>query len=242
MIHLKIGNKKVKLFTDWGEITIARAIELSKVERPKSFDPDIDIVWGREWSRFADACFRILIDTEIDGRLNPIMVESYYRGFVHELVCDLVRLWPQKYRIRGIEYFKHNGVKYHVPASLQIDDAVIPAYQESAETWVEASDLLRGISEVGFELLPALIATYCRPEGKGFDEAGQLARAEAFKDLPMDIGWEVFFSAIRCSNMLISDFTSHVQEQVASLKRQLRFLALPRWAIRAYCTVFQKRA
>lgn len=181
-----------------------------------------------------DKSFRALLSDEVPGGINPYLLDGYWTGYVKPLIEDMKNINPESYRIKNIQKFKFNGKTFQIPEPLVINDALIPGYLESADVYVEANDLLRGIADGGWELLPALVATYCRQKDEPFTEKLQLKRAEEFKGLTMDVAWEVFFSALKSSNTLAKDLVLRVQQQINELRSPRGLRGLIRWVTRRF--------
>ena len=225
---IKIGKVHTTLLTSWDDITISKAIEMSRVSAPESLEG-----WGREVVQYAAALFSILCTDKLPGNVNPISLEMYWRSDIKDLAMDIQELRADSYRVKGIDKFKFKGEIYYMPPALVIDDGFIPAHAETAEAFTEAADLLTHMQQLareGLQYFPALVATFCRKKNEKFSEKLQLERAELFKELPMSIGWEVFFWALRSSVTLLRDSILQSLEVVGKKGWRQRVVDLRRWA------------
>jgi hypothetical protein len=80
---------------------------------------------------------------------------------------------------------------------LQVGEEVILSHGQRARRFTEASNLLKVYSQLGREgltIMAQFVASVVNEkENEEWSETRIIARGEAFKDLPMDIVWEVFF-------------------------------------------------
>ena len=216
MVKLEIGKSQYHLRTKWKEIPIRTAAKIAKINFALN-DPE-RFEWDRVMAEKAHEAFELLVDEPLPGKINPVDLEVYFRGFIAWLVYDLQKMNPQEYSVQGIKKFEFKGETFFLPPDLKIEDGFIPAYKETAEVFTEASDLLQNVvnlQDKGLSYLPALAATYCRKKGEKYSDEMQLKRAELFEDLTMDIGWEVFFWACKSSVTLGKDLISRNQQGIA---------------------------
>jgi hypothetical protein len=213
------GKKKIK--TEWYEITWREAADLLAIEIP----PDVrekmkgEVVEYVDWL-IADGIFNyarkvigVLSDIPDRQTIRPEDCLYNYMIFHVRLIADLLSATPMTYTPRNIEKVSFGGKVYRMPASLRIGEGTLPMSAETADNFVEASNILREfgkLKEKGVQHLNYFVAVYLREEGEGYDEKRIAERAELFKDMTMDIYWEVFF----CIHRLLA---RHINDTLESL-------------------------
>lgn len=141
-----------------------------------------------------------------------LYIDKFVRG---------VLVYPDTYQHTEITHFTHDKEDYYLPLIGEGFGVSVPGIDMVADDFAAASDLevlSKQLSGGRWESAPLIIATLCRKKIKGkrekFDKMVALSRANKFKDLPMNIVFEVFF----CSVQLCDTYKtiSQTLEEVAS--------------------------
>ena len=175
-------------------------------------------------------------DIPDDKKVSPQDCLFYFMMYHVRLIADMLSAMPVTYVPRGAERVSFKGVTYEMPRSLRIGDGVVPMEGETADNFVEASNILRQyglLKERGVKHLNYFVAVYLREKGEGYDEEKIARRAELFKEMTMDIYWEGFFCIHRLSAQQANDTLGYlmVKARRARWASRLGFL---RWLNPAY--------
>jgi hypothetical protein len=192
MIHTQLGT----VVENWSEVTLEQAIKLTAINIPVDLDT-FDLF--KHIDKIKD-CFTVmssLTRDEVD-MINPNSIVHFYHKNLQKYVDDLHRSAPVSYIPKLIDSFEFDGVEYHMPTSLIVDDeTVILQHGQDVKRFVESSNLFKRYSELkddGIKVMPMFIASVVKQDiDEPFDEQVITKRAEQFKQLPMSVVWEVFF-------------------------------------------------
>jgi hypothetical protein len=131
------------------------------------------------------------------------------------MVQDLNAEYPKTYNPVLMQAFVHKGIRYNMPTSLQVGEEVILSHGQRARRFTEASNLLKVYSQLGRQgltIMAQFVASVVNDnEGEEWSETRIIARGEAFKDLPMDIVWEVFFCISELLYKRLSDTLNYLK-------------------------------
>lgn len=235
MVILRINNTKVKIITEWQDMTIEQAIQIMAIEVPESVkDSMYDVAaWnqGVEGFKYAAKVFEILstFSHDLIQKTNAADIMLYFVKYHLGFVIDLHSQTPGTYEPTGQTSFRLDGVDYLLPESLKVESQILPVYSSKAVEFVESSNILSVIADLGrdgIKHLPMFIATYCRPAGEKYDERVIQKRAELFKRLPMSVAWEVFFCIQRLMLSYSTNILRYTAKQVERYRMQLRVQGL----------------
>jgi hypothetical protein len=184
----------IQLICEWRELTLEQAIKIKAVELP-------DVADTFEWFEHLDKVkqlWQIFTRSKVDiETISPSELVHYFVKYILPMVQDLNAEYPKTYNPVLMHAFKHKGIRYNMPTSLQVGEEVILSHGQRARRFTEASNLLKVYSQLGRQgltIMAQFVASVVNEkEGEEWSETRIIARGEAFKDLPMDIVWEVFF-------------------------------------------------
>lgn len=185
-----IFNKTHKLRHTWDDLDLSLAMQLRAIDLPEvedTFDWYSHLPQLREVAR--------LMTTADPEMIPPSWIVSWHIRYWLPMWMDLRDEYPKTYTPQGIEWFRHKGVDYRLPESLDLGNDVVLQHGQTAKRFVEASNLLAAYSAMakdGFKAAALFIATVV-DEGEDFDERRIVERSKQFADLPMPTVWEVFF-------------------------------------------------
>lgn len=234
MIHLKINKTKGQIITEWDEMTVNQAIRLMEIDVPESVKDNLfDVaLWnfGTAGFKYAAKTFEILstFSKEVIEHTNAADIMLYFVKYHLSFVIDLHQQQPATYEPKDQKSFELDGVTYLLPESLKVESTVLPAYSSRAVEFVESSNILSVIADLGREgikHLPLFIATYCHPEGEQYDEVKIQQRAIEFGRLPMSVAWEVFFCTQRLMESYAINILRYTTKQVQRYRMQLKVQA-----------------
>lgn len=190
MIHFRIGRERHTVKNHWKDLTLSEAMTLRAIDLPEvedTFDWYSHLPQLREVAR--------LMTTADPEMIPPSWIVSWHIRYWLPMWMDLRDEYPKTYTPQGIEWFRHKGVDYRLPESLDVGNDVVLQHGQTAKRFVEASNLLAAYSAMakdGFKAAALFIATVV-DEGEDFDERRIVERSKQFADLPMPTVWEVFF-------------------------------------------------
>jgi hypothetical protein len=216
---------------DWEDLKISDAIELTNLKIPnklkelysfktlESYDKFYKEFTEKDFIYFARYYGKILkIMTDIPHE-DIELLQWYDRISIYETYCQnmIVSLYSANpvYKAKNIKYFEFEGIKYYLPETLKLLDNEIPMAKETALSFTEGASLYSAIvdmKEEGINQLPYFIAVYCRPKDEPYNEDKSIQRAEKFKNLTMDIAWEVFFCIMRLLTISAKNMTTYLEK------------------------------
>lgn len=248
MYIIEINGKEYKAIEKWEDMFCFQAVELQKVinkdcpEKLKNLyeayglkkdeqDKAIKKVYKTMTNEDLIKIFPIFYGkvikllTNVEQKvINKIQSEdrlTFYQKYCLPFVIGIYSNFPTDFKPKGIKFFEFEGEKYLLPVGEKKLGIDIPMVNLSALEFTETADLqifAKDLEGGQFERANNIISILCRPAGEKYDEKICLERAEKFKNLTMDIVWEVFFCIMKCSvilnqNMLISLLRQQLREQ-----------------------------
>lgn len=241
MVKIDIDNKEYNLPNDWADITMRQLLasqELlkempdklrqltfpdKKKATPKITENDEIDFWEfyRKWLIFwTDISDDVSRRIEINGLKLAYEVLQRFMGF------------PAKEDIKLKEAIELKGIKYILPPTETLinkkEKHMADATYEEFVEGVQLTKRLNDLKEGKLDILPILTATFYRPEisyGQWwqkkrtkimpYDEVSTKARAELFKDLPMDEVWGAYFFLTQRLETLLSGLQNYLKEKKA---------------------------
>lgn len=152
--------------------------------------------------------------------IDPESRIEFYTDYIEADFLDIYFGIPNNYKCQNITEFEFKGVEYQMPESLNLFDKLIPAYNETALTFTEASDIMvkvHDLKDVGIKAMSGIVAIYCRKKGEKYNEKLVIERDKLFLGLPMSVIWEVFFCITKLLNLSAKQlitYTNEVNEQL----------------------------
>lgn len=193
-------DKKYKLKSNWKDITLSDAVKLCAIEHIEGMfqRPLIDI---SEKERAALIQYMLILSNCPEKRLDQYTDLDLITLFdyIKQFILALYKMDIEAYNAQGLKAYNHNGVVYHMPEWLNINENVLAGFEEPAKNMFEAADLMKEISKMkgqGFGAMNLVCALFLKEQdkqGKVATEKEVSERAEKLKDLPMWVVWEVFF-------------------------------------------------
>ena len=228
------NGKAIKCPSDWSEVTLERwtrfsdlMIQLEKGAEMMNFDkPLFEMGMNEIVSSYPSYVLKVvsfwsgLTDNEIAGIDYDNIVGCY--SLIFSLLTVPERNEEQK------DGFSFKGTYYKAPKTTKdIHGNLIPM---GGKTFIEAAEYLalgqlaQQVSKNKFSQIAKQIAIMYRPEGEEYNEEIAAERAEEFKNLPMDIVWQIsfFLTSLRRSVVLSSSkYLEQAQEEMETTVRQL---------------------
>lgn len=237
-MRLEQGDKSYPLPSEWSEVTLQQILDsreladqmperyyesIFKNEKGKEFEftdnEKIDIwAFKRKWVGFWTGI------SEDDNSIHVNDLEDCYS------ILAMFLGSPKSSDLPIIESIDFKGISYYLPKTEKIAGGSVKhmadcSYQEFIEG-AQLTNRLNRISEGDLTVLALLTATYYRPkvttgmlwwkktEVEEYDEAKVLARAEVFKELPMDKVWSSYFFLDKHLHTYLNGLQTSFQEEV----------------------------
>lgn len=216
-----MNKKRYKLIDDWQFLPLSKAIEASKVELQDTKDMF-------DWFQQLPAVKKLFlifsnVEEENIDLINPNHMVYYFSQYILPMVQDIRSEYPITYKPLGITEFTHHGVKYLMPATLELGDEIILESDTKVKAFREASNLLMTFSKMrteGIKIMPYFCASLVKEtKDEEYDEQVVLKRAEAFQDLMMDVVWEVFFYTTQHITKLQLNIQTFIEQEIQKVKR-----------------------
>lgn len=116
---------------------------------------------------------------------------------VKKIILYIYRYNFENHNPTGMDDILFNGKIYKIPPSLKIGDDLVLFFKEPAKNVLEVSNIMKimeNMEHKGISLLNYICAIYLRENiDEVYDDEKINDRAELFKDLPLYIGYDVFF-------------------------------------------------
>jgi len=215
-MKINIGNNSYIIRENW---TLREAIKITELKIPESLRELYDSILlndklksykelhkkltseqlYKEHPKYYGEIIKIISDIpdEVIEIIDPLSRIEYFTDYIEPQFLDVYFATPNNYQCQDIESFEFKGETYYFPESLKLFDKHIPAYKETALSFTEASDLMTKVHNLknnGISAMAEIIAVYCRKKNEAYSEQLVIERSELFKDLPLEIIWEVFFA------------------------------------------------
>lgn len=245
MIKVTIDEKDYQIKNFWDEITLRKAQELINIPIPdslkeiyealliddklktyhkkqKALAPEQQI---KEHPLFFGKTITLLSDIpdEVMEYVDPESRIEIYFNHIEQNYLDIFFGTPNDYKPENIKQFEFKNETFYFPETLKIFDKFIPQYKENALPFTEAADIMIKIGRLkdfGIEAMSEIIAIYCRKKNEQYNEQLVIERSEGFRDLPMNIVWEVFFCIIKLLNTSVKRLNTYISSAGEELKEK----------------------
>lgn len=210
----KINHKTYKLNIAWNTVTLKQAVQVTKCKLEEKklehllnskelvYDDETMIYIVEVLSAFSNCPAPVLVQTD-----NSSLVVMF--DIVRYMVNQLYYLNLEEHQPLGIREITFKGKRYRMPNSLTIEDNEVLCYKEPCKNVVEASNLIKIISEMkseGIGKMKYVCAIYLKEvDSEVYDVEKITKRADLFEELPMTVVWDVFFFTYISLNKYLTD-------------------------------------
>ena len=183
MIIFRLNKKRYNLINSWDELPLDKAIKISKIELEDAKDI---IDWYIQLDTVKEL-FLMFTDLELDKieHISPHELVYYFSEYILPMVRDLKNDYPTTYLPKGISKFKHEGVEYIMPDTLDLGEDQILGHNMKVKPFREASNLLKLFAEMkheGIKVMSYFCASIVREsEDEIYDEKVIAERAKKFE-------------------------------------------------------------
>lgn len=205
---IEINEIQYKVKTEWEDITLNLAQQLTSIEKPKkllavynakeqeTFDAAVKDLKRSDCIDYYKEVIVLLSDVPKDVMESTDKgITDFYFQYVEKLIVDMHNMYPFSYKHRDIKSFKFKGQTYMIPVEETLLNDTKPLANETTQAFIEGMELRTAIQNkvMAAEGIAGITAVFARPKGVDFDEKGAIKRAQLFNELTMDNHWEVFF-------------------------------------------------
>ena len=249
MIKIKAQDEEYDLINDWSDMSIAKFLEVQRIcdKAPEKLKKLIGHVYFGEKEQIEKMNFsnREQLKTfpkfygdileELSNIPNKVLKTMDFETRVVYFNTHLIKFVigclyaPVDVPEITTDKFEFEGETYVLPKSRSVLGNERPMGYISTIQFTESADLdiyMRDLDDKNYSVLPNIVSILCLKEGEEYDEDVCLKRAEEFRQLTMDIAWDVFFYLDELLNMYTKATLSSSLEKVklstqASLGRQV---------------------
>lgn len=193
--------------TDWLDITLRNAIDISKIEMPERFlkilaaktiEERIEISKGCDEDddvyRYSCEVISKLTDFDksfFDNANRNVMLKFFFENYFN--VCmDIHQKTCTTYEPNGIRTYKD----YTLPRSANIGGREVFLFGENVEYACDVIDLFVS----GWDMVPYMMAKLLKSKDDINDDRYYTRKSDEMMDIPMAVVWEVFFSFLTFVN------------------------------------------
>jgi hypothetical protein len=195
-VKIKIGDSQFTLTTLLSDIPLYKGILINNIEIPEI----IEKIWNnkevgvlsdsdnKHIDKFIFDVFLLLSDVPemVLKETDPLSLISIFNEHLLKPFLAIKYLDTTNYSPIGVMDFVHKGVLYSMPKSTFVNDNELLLAKAKVEQVLDAID----VSKSGLAGMGLVTAILTSPV---YDEDDIMSRAEAFRDLPVDVVFEVFF-------------------------------------------------
>ena len=201
MLVFSAGEHEFTVPEEWSEITLEKYAvfidAVNKLQKKLKEDDNEDIGFYQivlEYREYFNKLFQTFTGIE-PTIIDRIKADNIYTTYMY------IMNFLKEPEYNKIDSFTFKKKKYYLPKS-KVDyfGNEIEMAQASFGEVVEAmqiQEMDKSFQENNFKVLPYQIAMLCRRKGEDYNDQIVKERAEVFKELPMDVVWQVAFFLIR---------------------------------------------
>ena len=201
-MKIKLNNKTYEMKDDWYSITINDATKITELdfsgEKLDNLLDSFDLDYDDETMAYIIDVISILSNApkEVLQKVeNKNLIILFME--IKRIINYIYRYNFEQHKSLGIDEFMFNNKLYKIPSYLKVGDDIILFHKEASKNVLEVSNLMKIMEEMehkGIQLLNYICAIYLREDvNETYDDEKINERAELFRELPLVIGYEVFF-------------------------------------------------
>lgn len=254
MIRLDLYGENFNIKSDWAELTGHEFLEVQKVchKSPKKFKDILKAQYSGDKERLADlelstreaektfpkfyGDFICALSDIPKSSMKKILKEDrelifweYLYKFAMGCLIAPVDVHPMEedsFEFKSEKYPQFNG-EYFIPKTKKNIMDEVKMGKISTIQFTESTDLkisMMTLDEETYHKIFNIVAILCLKEDEEYDEDVCLERAEAFRELTMDIVWSVFFylEVLNIMSKSITESYTRVREAKLTINRHLK--------------------
>jgi hypothetical protein len=195
-----VNGKRYKLNIAWNTVTLKQAVAITQLrldeEKLKHLLESDEVTYCDDTMRYITSVLDILTNCP-----NMEQVDNDSKVVMFDLIKYMIRMLYymniEEYQPEGISHIRFNSKRYVMPESIMIEDKPILCHKEPCKNIVEASNIMKVVSEMkseGLSKMKYVCAIYLKEqEGEMYNPEVIAKRAKEFEELPMNVVWDVFF-------------------------------------------------
>jgi len=216
MIKIDVLDEQYDVITEWSELTIEKFVKVQQIvdNAPKKLKDIIGYIYTNDkkelesielskneslktFPKFYGDMLGVLcdIDRKIINQIDRDSREQFFNVYLIKFAIGCLYA-PIDIEPSGLDSFDFEGDTYYFPRAKKVLDKERPMGYLSTIQFTEAADLdvyMNGLDNKDYSVLANICAILCVKDNEEYDEDVMLERAERFKQLPMNIAWDVFF-------------------------------------------------
>tara|TARA_R100001594_G_scaffold64524_1_gene98824 strand:+ start:2527 stop:3198 length:672 start_codon:yes stop_codon:yes gene_type:complete len=201
MLVFSAGEHEFTVPEEWSEITLEKYAvfidAVNELQKKLKEDDNEDIGFYQivlEYREYFNKLFHTFTGIE-PSIIDRIKADNIYTTYMY------IMNFLKEPEYNKIDSFTFKKKKYYLPKS-KVDyfgneiEMAEASFGEVVEA-MQIQEMDKSFQENNFKVLPYQIAMLCRRKGEDYNDQIVKERAEVFKDLPMDVVWQVAFFLIR---------------------------------------------
>ena len=201
MLVFSAGEHEFTVPEEWSEITLEKYAvfidAVNELQKKLKEDDNEDIGFYQivlEYRKYFNNLFQTFTGIE-PSIIDRIKADNIYTTYMY------IMNFLKEPEYNKIDSFTFKKKKYYLPKS-KVDyfgneiEMAEASFGEVVEA-MQVQEMDKSFQENNFKVLPYQIAMLCRRKGEDYNDQIVKERAEVFKELPMDVVWQVAFFLIK---------------------------------------------
>lgn len=201
MLVFSAGEHEFTVPEEWSEITLEKYAvfidAVNELQKKLKEDDNEDIGFYQivlEYREYFNKLFQTFTGIE-PSIIDRIKADNIYTTYMY------IMNFLKEPEYNKIDSFTFKRKKYYLPKS-KVDyfgneiEMAEASFGEVVEA-MQIQEMDKSFQENNFKVLPYQIAMLCRRKGEDYNDQIVKERAEVFKELPMDVVWQVAFFLIK---------------------------------------------
>ena len=201
MLVFSAGEHTFTVPEEWSEITLEKYAvfidAVNELQKKLKEDDNEDIGFYQivlEYREYFNKLFQTFTGIE-PSIIDRIKADNIYTTYMY------IMNFLKEPEYNKIDSFTFKRKKYYLPKS-KVDyfgneiEMAEASFGEVVEA-MQVQEMDKSFQENNFKVLPYQIAMLCRRKGEDYNDQIVKERAEVFKELPMDVVWQVAFFLIK---------------------------------------------
>ena len=201
MLVFSAGEHEFTVPEEWSEITLEKYAvfidAVNELQKKLKEDDNEDIGFYQivlEYREYFNKLFQTFTGIE-PSIIDRIKADNIYTTYMY------IMNFLKEPEYNKIDSFTFKKKKYYLPKS-KVDyfgneiEMAEASFGEVVEA-MQIQEMDKSFQENNFKVLPYQIAMLCRRKGEDYNDQIVKERAEVFKELPMDVVWQVAFFLIK---------------------------------------------
>ena len=216
MLVFSAGEHEFTVPEEWSEITLEKYAvfidAVNELQKKLKEDDNEDIGFYQivlEYREYFNKLFQTFTGIE-PTIIDRIKADNIYTTYMY------IMNFLKEPEYNKIDSFTFKRKKYYLPKS-KVDyfgneiEMAEASFCEVVEA-MQVQEMDKSFQENNFKVLPYQIAMLCRRKGEDYNDQIVKERAEVFKELPMDVVWQVAFFLIKQKQKSLKHLLQSLEE------------------------------